>query len=235
MTAEADDVAATGSGVAPAPVVVGAYAIVEAEHRLEQAAPGYLDKVRAAAAALAVDGRRGAGVAAEVAAVREAAALDVEAPTASASTGGTLLKAGVKRLTGWYLRYLMIQVASFTSAVAAMSEALLARLDALDAADTRLASHVADGERRVEDLAARLAEIEHQLPERERGGIERERPGAEDERGVTDIGSRLADLESRLGDIGTRLADLDARVGRLGGARRPGVGAAGGAAPPLQP
>ncbi len=165
MTAETDDAAGTGSAAVPAPVVVDAGAIVEAEHRLEQAAPGYLDKVRAAAAALAVDGRRGAGVVAEVAAVREAAALDLEAPTASASTGGMLLKEGVKRLTGWYLRYLTIQVASFANAVAAMSEALLARLDELDAADTRLGSHVADGQRRLEDLEARLAEIERRLPD----------------------------------------------------------------------
>ncbi|MHB8505307.1 MAG: hypothetical protein ACYDEN_06245 [Acidimicrobiales bacterium] len=142
----------------------------EAEARLEEVAPGYLEKVREAAAALGVEGRRGAGVAAEVAAVREAAALDLEAPTASSSAPGTLLKLSVKRLTTWYLRYLAVQVAGFASAVAALSEALLVRLDELDAADANVARDLAALDARVAGVERWLAGAGGEAAVQEAGG-----------------------------------------------------------------
>lgn len=156
--------AADGAATAPAPLAAGgdpgADALTAIEAHLEAVAPGYLERVRRAAAALGVESNRRAGVAAAARAVRDAAPLDLEAPTSSATAPGVYLKVAVKRLTTWYLRYLTVQVATFANAVAALSEALVARLDELEAVGDAAASRTAEVERAMAELTARVEHLE---------------------------------------------------------------------------
>lgn len=124
-----------------------------AEARLEELAPGYLAKVRAAAAALAVDAHGGGSVAVEVAAVREAAEFDLDVPTMSMNPAGSYVKEAVKRATSWYLRYLTVQVAGFARSVTSMGEALATQLERLDRVD-------ADQAGELEALRERVAKLE---------------------------------------------------------------------------
>lgn len=145
MTAMLDDPpggAATGSG-GPA----------TAEARLEQLAPGYLAKVRSAAAALAVDATGSSGgLGVELAAVRDASRFDLDVPTASSSPAGRYLKTGVKRATGWYLRYLTAQLGTFAAAVSSMGDAMASRIELLEVTDGEAAAQLAELRRRVERL-----------------------------------------------------------------------------------
>ena len=126
--------------------------VAEAEARLEALAPGYLARVRSAAAALAVDAHGGAEVMAEVVAVREAAELDLDVPTASSAPAGAYAKLAIKRATSWYLRYLTVQLTVFARAVASMGESVAAQLDRLDGADAELSAGLEQLRRRVELL-----------------------------------------------------------------------------------
>ena len=127
----------------------------DAEARLEQLVPGYLAKVRSAAAALAVDaGGSAGGLSVELAAVRDASHFDLDVPTASASPAGSYLKAGVKRATGWYLRYLTAQLGNFAGAVTAMGDAAASRLELLEVTDAELVAQLDQLRSRVERLEA---------------------------------------------------------------------------------
>lgn len=129
-----------------------------AEARLEEIAPGYLAKVRSAAAALAVDADGSvADLGAQLAAVRDAGHFDLDVPTASNTPAGHYLKAGVKRATSWYLRYLTAQFGAFGAAVSAMGEAAAARLARVEDAEVDIVAGLDQLRRRVERLEARVA------------------------------------------------------------------------------
>ena len=136
--------------------------VARAEARLEQIAPGYLELVRSASAALAVSGRRPAGdLGSELVAVAEAASFDLDVPTVSSLPGGAHLKTAVKRATSWYLRYLTVQLAAFAAAVVAMGEALAERLE----------GDRAEMDAELDEIRQRVERLERsRLDEPEQGG-----------------------------------------------------------------
>ena len=129
---------------------------------MEQIAPGYLELVRSASAALAVSGRGPASdFGSELAAVAEAARFDLDVPTVSSFPGGAHLKTAVKRATSWYLRYLTVQLAAFAAAVVAMGEALAERLE----------GDRAEMDAELDELRQRVERLERSgLDEPEQGG-----------------------------------------------------------------
>jgi hypothetical protein len=126
----------------------------ELEGRLDGTAPGYLERVRRATARLAAR-PVGAGGDPRIALddVEQAATIDLAVPTASAQRGGSLLKATIARLIGWYVRYVGQQVTVLGQAVTRFGTVMVERTDDLDART--------DGLRRdLDGLAARVARLE---------------------------------------------------------------------------
>lgn len=122
--------------------------------RLEAVAPGYLERVRAAVARLA---RR--DVAAErsrvaLAELRELVDVDVDVPTRSRRRAAGALKAAVKLLVGWYLRYLGDQVTAIGRATVALGEALVDRSERTAARTAALGEELQDLRARIERLEA---------------------------------------------------------------------------------
>jgi hypothetical protein len=127
------------------------------EARLESVAPGYLPKVRAAAARL---GQRASGatdLSAALAAVEELADIDVEVPTESRYPAARRLKAGIKQLVKWYLRYIGGQVSAFGQAVAHLGQLMVQRTEQLEERTGSL-------ERDLAALADRVARLERDRP-----------------------------------------------------------------------
>ncbi len=130
----------------------------EEEARAERVAPGYLRKVRDAAARLAVGPDRRGDLRASLDAVRETADVDVDAPTGSLRPQVRVVKTTVKAATGWYLRYVGQQVAALGHATVAFGEEVISRTDEL-------------GDRQVE-AATRLAALEARIGRLETKGLD---------------------------------------------------------------
>jgi hypothetical protein len=130
-----------------------------AAERLEAIAPGYLAQVRRAAGRLGVRSTTSGDLDILLEDVADQAKIDAEVPTASRRREVRILKVAVKRLTGWYLRYLAQQVTALGESVSHLGRELAARSDALDvraqATDetvTALTGQVDGLRRRVEQL-----------------------------------------------------------------------------------
>lgn len=124
--------------------------------KAEQLAPGYVDRVRLAAARLAAGPDRRGDLRASLATVEEAARVDLDAPTLSRLAAGRGLKEAVKRLTRWYLRYVGDQVTAFGQAVATFGREVADRTDEL--ADQQAATAA-----KLAALEARVGQLEKEL------------------------------------------------------------------------
>lgn len=114
--------------------------------------PEYLERVRRATAGLRL--RNGdAGVDAALAAVHEASTIDVDPPLVAEARGVRAVKAGVKSLAGWYLRYLGNQVTVLGRAVGRLGDALAERSE-------ELGRRTDDLRRDVDRLAERVDRLE---------------------------------------------------------------------------
>lgn len=133
-----------------------------AERRLEQQAPGYVDKVRAATTRLSRRSTEAAGVADALAALADLSVIDVDVPTASRRRSGRVIKVAVKRSTGWYLRYVGGQVSGFASAVIRLGAALDDRSAALAGRTEHLEASMARLEGRLGSLEEALGRLQAQ-------------------------------------------------------------------------
>jgi hypothetical protein len=135
---------------------------VAAAGRVEAVAPGYLARVRQAAARLAVRTGVNGDVDTALDDVRQSARIDVDVPTLSSRRAVRLVKAAVKALTGWYLRYLGQQVQVLGESVSRLGDALVARTESVE---SRVEGHDA----RIADLSARVAALEDAARRSDRG------------------------------------------------------------------
>jgi hypothetical protein len=125
-----------------------------AERRLEGIAPGYLAKVRLAAARTGRHHGDSGDVEAVLAEVAMVATVDVDVPTLSRRRSVSVLKRVVKTLIGWYLRYLGDQVSALGASVSSLGTALSERSDRLEADTLATALELQRLRRRVDDLEA---------------------------------------------------------------------------------
>ncbi|MCU4185562.1 hypothetical protein K6U06_14430 [Acidiferrimicrobium sp. IK] len=115
----------------------------------------YVAEVRAAMDRLSARTTDSGEAEAALALVEHAAAVDVDAPVASVAPAARYLKVGVKRLAGWYLRYLGEQVADLGKATAELGVALIERTDRLEGTSAATIAELAALRARVEDLERR--------------------------------------------------------------------------------
>jgi hypothetical protein len=120
--------------------------------RLEVLAPGYLARVRRASGRLARRDDSLVDLVTALADVQDAAVFDIDAPTLSRLRIGRLVKLAVRKLTGWYLRYLTQQVAAFAAAVAHLGAMLIDRADRIEEANTAMAADLERLRQRVQHL-----------------------------------------------------------------------------------
>jgi hypothetical protein len=132
------------------------------EARLAAMAPGYLSRVREAAKRLAIRDDEGTDIRAALSAIDYLAVIDLDAPTASRIPVARLLKAAVKRLTAWYLRYFGRQLTAFGQAVANLGGILVQRTEQLDQETRSLRGDLESLARRVD----RLENLEEEDPRR---------------------------------------------------------------------
>jgi hypothetical protein len=128
--------------------------LLDAEQRLSRLAPGYLDRVRAAAQRLAVRDLDRSDAGAAVEAVRELAVIDLDVPTASRVPAARTVKKVIKRAVAWYLDYFGRQVSAFGQSVANLGFDLLDRTERVEAANAALRSDIDRLIQRVERLEA---------------------------------------------------------------------------------
>jgi hypothetical protein len=122
----------------------------------------YLARVRTAAAGLAVtDGGGRDDVRSAALLLEQEAAIDVEAPIASRSLPQRLVKQVVRKLVGWYVRFLGHQVGVLGQAAARLGLSVAERLDRIEAEQG--AERAAMGAR-IAALEARVAELEAARP-----------------------------------------------------------------------
>lgn len=129
---------------------------------------GYVEEVRAATGWLAADPEDAPGGSARPDVRRAALVLDrqaavsLEPPMTAADLPRRLLKQLVRRLVGWYVRFLGQQVAALGQASSRLGLAVAARIERLEADEaaehTALRSEVAALRQRVADLEARLGD-----------------------------------------------------------------------------
>ncbi|HET9058760.1 MAG TPA: hypothetical protein VFN61_02480 [Acidimicrobiales bacterium] len=121
----------------------------------------YVAKVRLSLSRLGVPGPDLEGA---LGGLRAAARFDVDVPTASPRREVQLVKTGVKRVSGWYLRYLADQLSGFGGALVNWADALAAK------------TQILQGE--VDEVAVRLQALETRVARleagRQPGGDERE-------------------------------------------------------------
>jgi hypothetical protein len=113
-----------------------------------------LDRIRTATARLAAREIDPSDPRAALALAENQVDIDLEVPTASRLWGVAFVKRAIKRLVGWYLRYVGHQVTMAGRAMVRLGEALVDRTEALDRA-------VAANRRAIDDLEARVERLEH--------------------------------------------------------------------------
>jgi hypothetical protein len=138
---------------------------VQAEAERLAADPGfpaaYLARVRTAAARLAVTEGVRDDVRSAALLLEQQAVIDVEVPVASRTLPQRLVKQVVRKLVGWYVRFLGHQVGILGQATARFALVVAERLDRIEAAQaTADAAQAA----RVAALEARVAELEASRP-----------------------------------------------------------------------
>jgi len=142
-----------------APDALAGEVIAEAE-RLA-AAPDfpaeYVARVRTAAARLAVSEGDRDDVRSAALLLEQQAVIDVEVPVASRTLPQRLVKQVVRKLVGWYVRFLGHQVGILGQATARFALVVAERLDRLEAAQAAAAAAQAA---EIAALEARVAELE---------------------------------------------------------------------------
>jgi hypothetical protein len=124
-----------------------------AQARLEGRSPGYLERVRRSTSRLAArDGVLGdPRIALE--SLRDVAVIDTEVPTVSSRREVHLLKVVIRRLIGWYLRFVGAQVSVLGQATVRLGTSLVERTE-------QLGDETATLQRDVAALRARLDALE---------------------------------------------------------------------------
>jgi hypothetical protein len=117
----------------------------------------YLARVRTAAARLAVTEGVQDDVRSAALLLEQQAVIDVEAPVASRTLPQRLVKLLVRKLVGWYLRFLGHQVGILGQATARFALIVAERLDRIEAAAAAERAAVAN---EIAALRARVAELE---------------------------------------------------------------------------
>ena len=119
----------------------------------------YLARVRTSAARLAVTEGGGDDVRSAALLLEQQAAIDVEAPVASRALPQRLVKQLVRKLIGWYVRFLGHQIGVLGQAAARLGLVVAERLDRMEAEEgaerAALAARIAALEARVAELEAR--------------------------------------------------------------------------------
>ena len=136
---------------------------VRAEAERLAAAPGfpatYLARVRTAATRLSVTEGDRDDVRSAALLLEQHAVIDVEAPVASRALPQRLVKQAVRKLVGWYVRFLGHQVGVLGQATARLGLAVAERLDRMEAEQSAeraaMAAEIAALQARVTELEAR--------------------------------------------------------------------------------
>jgi hypothetical protein len=119
----------------------------------------YLARVRTAAARLAVTEGVQDDVRSAALLLEQQAVIDVEVPVASRTLPQRLVKLAVRKLVGWYVRYLGHQVGILGQATARFALVVAERLDRIEATQTAeraaMAAEIAALQARVAELEAR--------------------------------------------------------------------------------
>jgi hypothetical protein len=114
-----------------------------------------LERIRAATARMGTRDADQDDARAALATLEGLVEIDLDVPTGSRRRSTGLLKGAIKRLIGWYLRYVGHQVTLVGQAVVRLGTVLTDRTETLE-------RKVAGDRRDVEDLAARVARLERQ-------------------------------------------------------------------------
>jgi len=122
---------------------------------------GYLARVRTAAARLAVTEGVQDDVRSAALLLEQQAVIDVEVPVASRTLPQRLVKLVVRKLVGWYVRFLGHQVGILGQATARFALVVAERLDRIEAAQTAERAAMAA---EIAALQARIAELEARCP-----------------------------------------------------------------------
>jgi hypothetical protein len=119
----------------------------------------YVRQVRSAAGTLGVSGAGDDPVRQAALLLEYQAVVDVEAPVRAGPRSRRLIKTVIKKLVGWYVRFLADQVGVLGRTAARLGMAVAERLERLDAEQAALRAEV-DAE--LARLRARVAELEAQ-------------------------------------------------------------------------
>jgi len=128
--------------------------LLAAEQRLDAVAPGYLQRARQLAGALAMKDRGDGDVRAVLRDLEETAAFDVDVPVLSRRRAGRYVKSSIKAAVAWYFRYVGQQLIAFGETVAAWGEIVTDRLVDLEQSTAELQSEVARLKSRLSALEA---------------------------------------------------------------------------------
>jgi hypothetical protein len=115
----------------------------------------YLSNIRRATSRFAVQDAAPDDVRLALLAVEDHTNIDVDVPTGSRMRGARLVKLSVKRLTGWYVRYLGQQVTLMGQATVRLGAALVQHTERLEESSRLLTEE-------VRSLAARVELLERQ-------------------------------------------------------------------------
>ena len=134
---------------------------VRAEAERLTAEPGfpaaYLARIRTAAARFAVTQGVQDDVRSAALLLEQQAVIEVDVPVASRTLPQRLVKQAVRKLVGWYVRYLGHQVGILGQATARFAAVVAERLDRVEAAQTSATEAQAA---RIAALESRIAELE---------------------------------------------------------------------------
>lgn len=117
----------------------------------------YVSRVRAAAGRLAVTEGGRDDVRSAALLLEQQAVIDVEAPVASRTLPQRLVKQMVRKLVGWYVRFLGHQVGILGQATGRFALVVAERIDRVEAAQSAERAAMTD---RIAALEARVAELE---------------------------------------------------------------------------
>lgn len=117
----------------------------------------FVSRVRAAAGRLAVTEGGGDDVRSAALLLEQQAVIDIEAPVVSRTLPQRLVKQMVRKLVGWYVRFLGHQVGILGQATGRFALVVAERLDRLEAAQSAERAALSD---RIVALEARVAELE---------------------------------------------------------------------------